>query len=224
MWSPKRRSDGARNQFYINMTEVSPGDVVFSYSKQHISQIGIVSNPAKTASRPDEFGSVGQYWGDDGWLVTVNWHRVKYPIRPKDHFSLIKPTLPAKFSPLSREKGKGLQAVYLAAVPDNMAEVLLTALRNPPIEKYIKETISIPDASITIDNEKPENKVKASSALYNHQGSVDPTNEASSDDLKSSIVDLRKQLADVDRQNSSMKRGMWIIAMIVVVIVIAMLS
>jgi putative restriction endonuclease len=31
MWSPKLNANGARNQFYENMREVSPGDVVFSF-------------------------------------------------------------------------------------------------------------------------------------------------------------------------------------------------
>lgn len=31
MWSPKRNANGARNQFYENMRDVSPGDVVFSF-------------------------------------------------------------------------------------------------------------------------------------------------------------------------------------------------
>lgn len=31
MWSPKQNANGARNQFYENMREVSPGDVVFSF-------------------------------------------------------------------------------------------------------------------------------------------------------------------------------------------------
>ena len=31
MWSPEQNANGARNQFYENMREVSPGDVVFSF-------------------------------------------------------------------------------------------------------------------------------------------------------------------------------------------------
>src|SRR5438132_4137092 len=31
MWSPKQNANGARNQFYENMREMSPGDVVFSF-------------------------------------------------------------------------------------------------------------------------------------------------------------------------------------------------
>ncbi len=31
LWSPNRNRNGAGNQFYENMREVSPGDLVFSY-------------------------------------------------------------------------------------------------------------------------------------------------------------------------------------------------
>ena len=33
MWSPKTNSNGARNQFYENMTDTTPGDVVFSFKE-----------------------------------------------------------------------------------------------------------------------------------------------------------------------------------------------
>ena len=36
MWSPKRNANGARNQFYENMREVSPGDVIFSFCDTRI--------------------------------------------------------------------------------------------------------------------------------------------------------------------------------------------
>ena len=29
MWSPKTRADGAHNEFYVNMTKVKPGDIIF---------------------------------------------------------------------------------------------------------------------------------------------------------------------------------------------------
>ena len=31
LWSPKTRADGARNQFYENMRDVEPSDIIFSY-------------------------------------------------------------------------------------------------------------------------------------------------------------------------------------------------
>lgn len=42
LWSPKRKSDGARNQFYDNMKIVAPGDLVFSYWNAAIRAIGVV--------------------------------------------------------------------------------------------------------------------------------------------------------------------------------------
>ena len=39
MWSPKQNANGARNQFYENMREVSPGDVVFSFCDTRIKAI-----------------------------------------------------------------------------------------------------------------------------------------------------------------------------------------
>jgi len=36
MWSPKRNANGARNQFYENMRDVSPGDIVFSFCDTRI--------------------------------------------------------------------------------------------------------------------------------------------------------------------------------------------
>ena len=42
MWSPKQNANGARNQFYENMRQVSPGDVVFSFCDTRIKAIGVV--------------------------------------------------------------------------------------------------------------------------------------------------------------------------------------
>jgi len=36
MWSPKRNANGVRNQFYENMRDVSPGDIVFSFCDTRI--------------------------------------------------------------------------------------------------------------------------------------------------------------------------------------------
>ncbi|MBK7075905.1 MAG: hypothetical protein IPH44_26790 [Myxococcales bacterium] len=44
LWSPKRRADGGRNQFYENMKEVAPGDRVFSYWEGHVRAMGTVSS------------------------------------------------------------------------------------------------------------------------------------------------------------------------------------
>ena len=52
MWSPKQNANGARNQFYENMREVSPGDVVFSFCDTRIKAIGVVTGTAQTGPKP----------------------------------------------------------------------------------------------------------------------------------------------------------------------------
>ena len=45
-------------------------------------------------------------------------------MRPKDHIDILRPLLPAKYSPL-QPNGNGLQSVYLTEVPTTLAEVLV---------------------------------------------------------------------------------------------------
>lgn len=123
MWSPKRNANGARNQFYENMREVAPGDVVFSFCDTRIKAIGVVTGSAQTGPKPD-FGSAGMNWSKEGWFVPVDYCALNNQIRPKDHAAVIRPFLPAKYSPL-QESGDGLQSVYLAEVPQALADALI---------------------------------------------------------------------------------------------------
>src|SRR3977135_2037052 len=50
--------------------------------------------------------------------------RLAKKIRPKDHIEILRPLLPAKYSPL-QPNGNGLQSVYLTEVPTPLAEVLI---------------------------------------------------------------------------------------------------
>ena len=122
VWSPKTRKDGARNQFYDNMLEVSKGDIIFSFCDTRIKAIGVAIGPADTSPKPD-FGTVGDGWLDEGWLISVEFTELHSQPRPKDSILLIQPHLPDKYSPLQRS-GDGLQSVYLAEVPVAMAAVL----------------------------------------------------------------------------------------------------
>mgnify|MGYP006292590287 FL=1 len=128
MWSPKRRSDGASHEFYENMRRVDAGDLVFSFYQQRVRYIGVVQRPAVSAPQPEEFGQAGAQWSDDGWYVPVLWYPVEKPIQPRAIIDELRPTLPARYSPLQRETGNGLQNVYLASVPDGMAAVLFDHL------------------------------------------------------------------------------------------------
>src|SRR5687768_5575721 len=144
MWSPKQNANGARNQFYENMREVSPGDVVFSFCDTRIKALGVVTGGAQTGPKPD-FGAAGSNWSREGWFVPVDYCELNTQIRPKDHAAILRPFLPSKYSPL-QESGDGLQSVYLAEVPATLGEALIgligqaywdaystiTALQSPP--------------------------------------------------------------------------------------------
>ena len=125
VWSPKANANGARNVSYDNLTRCERGDVVFSYANGRISQIGMVEAPAITAPKPPEFGSAGDNWNQEGWLVRVNWGPLRQPLVPQSFFELIQPLLPQRHSPISTSTSRGNQAVYLAGLSDLLGELLL---------------------------------------------------------------------------------------------------
>ncbi|MBA3573045.1 MAG: HNH endonuclease [Pyrinomonadaceae bacterium] len=124
LWSPKRKANSHRNAFYDFMRDVSGGDVIFSFRDTFITAIGIAQGPCFEAPKPEEFGPTGQNWSHIGWKIHVSYFILKKKIRPSRHMDLLAPTLPPKYSPL-RLNGYGLQNVYLAAIPDGMANVLV---------------------------------------------------------------------------------------------------
>jgi hypothetical protein len=128
IWSPKTNRNGARNQSYDNMHLAVTGDIVFSYAQAEIRQLGIVTRPAASCPKPAEFGQAGMNWAHDGWMVPVDWHPVPQPLRPKSLITDLRPHLPETYSPLNPVTGNGAQNIYLAAVPDGMAGVLVSRL------------------------------------------------------------------------------------------------
>jgi hypothetical protein len=134
MWSPKQTVNGARNQFYENMREVSHGDVVFSFCDTRIKAIGVVTGSAQTGPTPD-FGTAGWNWSREGWFVPVDYCVLDHQIRPKDHIEILRPLLPSKYSPLQKS-GDGLQSVYLAELPQALADVLIGLIGQAYLDAY----------------------------------------------------------------------------------------
>jgi putative restriction endonuclease len=134
MWSPKQNANGVRNQFYENMREVSPGDVVFSFCDTRIKAIGVVTGGAETGPKPD-FGSAGSNWSREGWFVPVDYCVLNNQIRPKDHMTILRPFLPVRYSPL-QESGDGLQSVYLAQLPQALADALIGLIGQAYLDAY----------------------------------------------------------------------------------------
>lgn len=124
LWSPKLKSNGARNPYYDFMREVAPGDVIFSYAHTWVAAIGRAASHAYEAPKPTEFGSAGAYWDKIGWRVDVAFSRLRRPARPADHMASLLPVLPKRYSPL-RPNGSGLQNVYLTLLPEEFAAALI---------------------------------------------------------------------------------------------------
>ena len=124
LWSPKRNANGARNPFYEFMREVAPGDLIFSFADTRILAIGIAQSYCWENPKPLEFGTAGQNWESIGWKVKVNFTQLANKVRPKDHIGILRPLLPEKYSPL-QPNGNGLQSIYLTALPEALAEVLI---------------------------------------------------------------------------------------------------
>lgn len=124
LWSPKRNANGARNPFYETMREVSPGDIVFSFNNTRVVAIGVAESYCWESPKPAEFGGVGDYWENVGWRIRVRFSSLVNQVRPKDHMNVLRPVLPAKYSPL-QPNGNGLQSVYLAEISEVFSEVLV---------------------------------------------------------------------------------------------------
>lgn len=127
IWSPKRDKNGARNQTYDNMALVEPGDLVFSYAFQQIRQLGVATDRGATSQKPQDFGTKGEYWNVDGWIVPVQWTALADPLRPKTFIGDLRPHLPTKYSPISSD-GNGQQKFYLAAVSAEFAATVLSRI------------------------------------------------------------------------------------------------
>lgn len=127
LWSPKRNKDRSFNRSYENMTLVRPGDVVFSYANTRLGAVGHVTEAAVASPKPHEFGKVGDYWANEGWLVNVYFTPAPKPIFPKQHIDAIAPLLPSRYSPI-QSNGNGNQVTYLASISDALGRLLLALM------------------------------------------------------------------------------------------------
>jgi putative restriction endonuclease len=129
IWSPQTNKDGSRNEAYLNLKRVKPGETIFSYAGGVIPAVGKIIAPAEDEPKPPAFGSAGDRWGKKGWMVRVKWVRLDNPLRPKDYLNDIVPLLPDKYSPL-QTNGNGNQKLYLSKIDTKLGQLLLCLLSN----------------------------------------------------------------------------------------------
>lgn len=109
------------------MRSASPGDLVLSYAEGKVGRIGLVADFAISAPKPTEFGSVGAYWNDAGWLLPIQWLDTPLAVRPQAILRRLAPVLPKSHSPVRAENGYGNQSAYLAEVNAAVFDVVLEA-------------------------------------------------------------------------------------------------
>ena len=129
IWAPKEKSDGSKQQSYLNLTETTPGDYVFSYADGKIKAIGIVNSEFREQPKPSEYGIKGENWPEQGWAVPISWKYLSEPLIPKQHIKEIAPLLPNKYSPI-QPNGNGNQGCYLASISDELGSLVLRLSRN----------------------------------------------------------------------------------------------
>lgn len=147
LWSPKANRNGARNQTYDNMLRAKVGDTVYSYAHGRLGAIGVVIRAASPCPKPVEFGSVGDYWNNDGWLLQVAFTPIDRPVRPTDHIGLIAPLLPERWSPI-QANGHGNQGVYLTSISPILGVLLsdLAGIAKPlEIRDEVVDSASVPE-------------------------------------------------------------------------------
>jgi len=145
IWSPKRKRDGSRNQFYDFLREVVPGDVVFSYADGMVQGAGFAISYCYTCPRPAEFGHIGELWDVVGWRVDVRFSRFERPIRPKSHLSVLGPLLAREDKAPLRPTGDGQQHIYLTSVSTQFGQVLI-GLAGPQAQVLLGSVLRDTDA------------------------------------------------------------------------------
>lgn len=152
LWSPVAEANGAKSRFYDNMRQAAPGDVVLSYADGRVGRVGIVADYAISAPKPEEFGSVGAYWGATGWLLPVQWLDARLEVRPKTLLARLAPLLPATHSPIQPQSGNGNQKAYLAEVDRAVVELVLEAAGLPALELLAAPSLTAADFATTLDD------------------------------------------------------------------------
>jgi putative restriction endonuclease len=123
-----------------------PGTSCSRTADTRIKAIGIVTAGSQTGPKPD-FGSVGTNWSREGWYVAVDYITLQNQIRPKEHIAILRPFLPARYSPL-RESGDGLQSVYLADVPASLADALIGLIGQAYFDAYAEVVAATTESTL----------------------------------------------------------------------------
>ena len=147
LWSPKRKSNGARSYFYESMREIAPGDIVLSFKDTLIQAVGIAQSHCYSSPKPPEFGLTGPNWEKIGWKVDVRYQELSNKIKPSQHMNILAPLLPKRYAPLQKS-GSGLQNVYLTELPNDFMRALAGLIGHDVLDLLHFSHIAEPENSL----------------------------------------------------------------------------
>jgi putative restriction endonuclease len=124
LWAPKLDTAGRSQHHWTSMTEIQPGDVVFSAVKQKIVAVSVANSAAYDAPRPSGFKD--ELWEANGWKVDLRFQELDHPVKIADMLTELQPKLPLSRSPLT-VKGTGVQG-YLFALPPLAGQFILASV------------------------------------------------------------------------------------------------
>jgi putative restriction endonuclease len=132
LWAPKTDRGGGVPYHWQTMTEVQPGDVVFSYVAQRIPAIAVESTSAYDSPKPGEFGASAP-WEENGRRIDAQYQDLSVPLEIPPIAINLKGLLSHKYSPLT-ETGAGTQG-YLFWVPPRAGRYLLELIDPLTVEE-----------------------------------------------------------------------------------------
>jgi HNH endonuclease len=127
------------------LTQLQPGDLVFSFKDTFIAAIGVVQRVAEQMIKPD-FGSHGDNWANLGWCVPTEFVELSNPFKPSTLMEAIDPLLPDKYSPIQPGSGRGNQ-IYLTEISASLGD-LLFELSRENVDYFKEELAPIMDVDL----------------------------------------------------------------------------
>lgn len=152
IWTYQRDQAGHRQHSWERMREVRQGDMVFHYVNGWI--MAVSSATADCMGSEKRAGLQHNINGNqEKYMVTLDYHELEVPLRIADHFDVIAPLLPVKYSAF-QANGQGNQG-YLYPCNDELTIQLLELISEANIFVPDEEQLRLSMDSIAINDQNP---------------------------------------------------------------------
>ena len=151
IWTTQIDQAGNRQHSWERMREVRQGDKVFHYVNGYMVAVSSATADCVESENPIE--QHNNNLNQMGYLVTLNYYELEVPLRIADHFDVIEPLLPIKYSAF-QANGLGNQG-YLYPCNDELTIQLLELIGEANIYVPDEEQLRLSMDSIEMNNHNP---------------------------------------------------------------------